>query len=338
MTATLLIALLLGGGTSYAAENAIPGDLLYPVKVDINENVKSAFAVGDDAEAKLQADLARERLKEAEVLASRGTLDAAKSAELETRLKDHLAKADAHSQAAFEKGDLEARASVESAIEGAARSYIDVLSGLNANVNGNHGDALIDELKAVADVESTSSAETAVSASTDASAQVRATIDAASAAIHEMEAKLDSFGTTSTSLSARITASAKQATDAESSANALFEQGNYQAAYVRAKDAIRSATFAEVLIDSALHIRTDAKVEGKGTLEDLIGTSSPSKEDEARDERSDGTNGQGKSTSTDVRHDDADIEANEHSDADVKTDLIDAHVDTDTSLKSHIGL
>ena len=76
MKATLLIALMLtAGGTSFAAQNAVPGDVLYPVKIGVNENVKTAVTFGADAEATLQAQLLKERLEEAETLAKEGKLE-----------------------------------------------------------------------------------------------------------------------------------------------------------------------------------------------------------------------------------------------------------------------
>src|ERR1700741_4911337 len=44
----LCVALPVGGGASYAAEGTVPGDALYPVKVHVNEKVKSFIAVSDE--------------------------------------------------------------------------------------------------------------------------------------------------------------------------------------------------------------------------------------------------------------------------------------------------
>ena len=48
--ATLLI-LLSGTGTAFAAENTIPGDTLYGVKVNINETVRGALALSTEAKS-----------------------------------------------------------------------------------------------------------------------------------------------------------------------------------------------------------------------------------------------------------------------------------------------
>ena len=67
---------MIGGGTSFAAQGALPGDFLYPVKTEFNENIRAAFAVSADSEAKLQANLLEERIAEAVELQAAGKLTA----------------------------------------------------------------------------------------------------------------------------------------------------------------------------------------------------------------------------------------------------------------------
>ncbi len=98
MTITLLIALLLGGSVSYAAEGALPGDTLYAVKTEINENIRHALALSPEAEARLEAQLARERLVEAEALKERGELDDDTRVFLKTEYEAHLSAYERHSE------------------------------------------------------------------------------------------------------------------------------------------------------------------------------------------------------------------------------------------------
>lgn len=93
MPIAILIALMVGGGTSYAAQGAVPGDFLYPVKTEVNENVRAAFAVSAEAEAELQADLIAERLEEAQELQAEGRLDEEATETLTAELKVHAEKA-----------------------------------------------------------------------------------------------------------------------------------------------------------------------------------------------------------------------------------------------------
>lgn len=96
MPIALLIALLMSGGVSYAAEGTAPGDTLYPIKVHVNENVRGAIALSDTAKAKLEVDLAARRLQEAEKLESEHRLDATTTAALRVEFEQHRSRADEH--------------------------------------------------------------------------------------------------------------------------------------------------------------------------------------------------------------------------------------------------
>jgi len=88
MKASLLIALMIGtGGTSFAAQGALPGEFLYPVKVHVNENFRSALAIGVDAEAELQTKLLAERIKEAEELHAQGRLEGELAMEVDSAVE-----------------------------------------------------------------------------------------------------------------------------------------------------------------------------------------------------------------------------------------------------------
>jgi hypothetical protein len=59
---------MLGGGTVYAAQNSLPGELLYPVKTGF-EDVRLFFARGNAAKAELNLQFAQTRLEEMNKLA-----------------------------------------------------------------------------------------------------------------------------------------------------------------------------------------------------------------------------------------------------------------------------
>lgn len=61
--------LFLGGSMSFAAENTVPGDILYPVKVHFNEPVRGAIARTSKAKAEWGVRLVERRLEEVEKLA-----------------------------------------------------------------------------------------------------------------------------------------------------------------------------------------------------------------------------------------------------------------------------
>ncbi len=80
----------MGGGTAYAAQSSAPGDILYPYKIHVNENLKTILAVSDESKAKLHTYLAKERLSEGEKLAIKGKLDTETNIYLQTKFDSHM--------------------------------------------------------------------------------------------------------------------------------------------------------------------------------------------------------------------------------------------------------
>ena len=132
MPIALLIALLMSGSVSYAAEGTTPGDTLYPIKVHVNEQVRSALALGDVAKAKLEVDLANRRLVEAEKLQSEQRLDATTSLELKADFNEHRARAGEHIKNLESSHDEDA-AAISLDLNTHISEHHDVLSSLGIN-------------------------------------------------------------------------------------------------------------------------------------------------------------------------------------------------------------
>lgn len=128
--ALIMLTLLVGGGTSYAATDALPGELLYPIKVDVNERVVSAFTFSDESEAALQTHLAEKRLQEAETLAAAGKLDTETSAELGARFVAHYHKVEEHNARAEEDGAHETAATTRTNLNAALHAHTKTLAHL----------------------------------------------------------------------------------------------------------------------------------------------------------------------------------------------------------------
>jgi len=88
----LVLVVLAGGGTAYAAEGSLPGDALYLVKIHINEKVETALALSTQAKVAVNTKLAQRRIAEVETLATRGTLDATTTAQAEANFDYHAAQ------------------------------------------------------------------------------------------------------------------------------------------------------------------------------------------------------------------------------------------------------
>ncbi len=91
--AGLLLFVIAGTGTVSAAQGALPGDLLYPIKVSVNEKMEVALAPTPAARAQVQAKLAERRVDEAQTLASQGRLDKKTAETLTVDFDEHAAQA-----------------------------------------------------------------------------------------------------------------------------------------------------------------------------------------------------------------------------------------------------
>ncbi len=130
-----LLALSLSGGVSYAAEGALPGDTLYPVKTDVNEKVRVWAAVSDESKAKLQAELAERRLSEAEQLAVQGRLDTETQTVLAAKFEEHAKESQAHTEKVEEEKGVLLAANIQSDFEAALDAHEKVLVRLEAKHN-----------------------------------------------------------------------------------------------------------------------------------------------------------------------------------------------------------
>lgn len=85
----LLTVFLCTGVLSYAAEKALPGDSLYAVKTQFNENLQSFLTFSPQSKAKLEAALAEKRLVEAQKLAATDRLSPANDTQLQQSFQQH---------------------------------------------------------------------------------------------------------------------------------------------------------------------------------------------------------------------------------------------------------
>jgi hypothetical protein len=115
----LVALMLVGTTTTYAAQGSLPGSILYPVKIYVNENVQETLAVSPEAKVSFHTAVAEERLKEAEALAVEGKLDAAAASKIEENFNEHVEKADVIATSLEEKNtaaSVEARVALDSSI------------------------------------------------------------------------------------------------------------------------------------------------------------------------------------------------------------------------------
>ncbi|NCO05051.1 MAG: hypothetical protein GW939_02790 [Candidatus Magasanikbacteria bacterium] len=115
MFAKILVAVILAltGGTSVAAETALPGDFLYPVKVEVNERVRSVASFSTEAKANWETRVVERRAEEAQRLVEQDEdLTVQERAEFTSSVEAHVAHLEGLADELDAKGNEQAAAQV----------------------------------------------------------------------------------------------------------------------------------------------------------------------------------------------------------------------------------
>jgi len=130
------LVLLVGSGTSYAAEAALPGQALYAVKIGINERISAVFAMSPASSARFEAQLVERRLEEAESLAALGKLTLQGREQIELNLSVATANfaAQIAKLATSSESDIATAANVQSDLEATLVAHAQVLAAIGSAV------------------------------------------------------------------------------------------------------------------------------------------------------------------------------------------------------------
>lgn len=115
----LTLVLMIAGGTqaSLAAEDAVPGDILYPIKVAVSEPLSFILASSNEGKAELAARFASRRVDEAATLSSVGKLDEKTADELAARFDSHVDVLAKETETLEAKGEISASLAVRTDLE-----------------------------------------------------------------------------------------------------------------------------------------------------------------------------------------------------------------------------
>jgi hypothetical protein len=132
----LLLIVVMGSGTVYAAKGSLPGDPLYTLKISVAEPLEGALAVSPQAKANFQASIVEERMQEAETLASQGRLTTSTTDSLEENLSQHAKVVEDIAQG-LEDSDPEVAAEVHARIDSALLAHGVILRQLGSESEDN---------------------------------------------------------------------------------------------------------------------------------------------------------------------------------------------------------
>lgn len=126
----IFMAILLGS-ISAAAEGALPGEILYPIKVHVNERLSSSLAIGVKSKAKSKVAHVSARLEETEKLAVKDGLTSKAKTQIEINFEKNAKGARKNIANLVERGDFASASEINSDLESSLRSHYDVLVQLS---------------------------------------------------------------------------------------------------------------------------------------------------------------------------------------------------------------
>jgi hypothetical protein len=140
--AAILIIAFLGGSASisYAAENTLPGEPLYAVKVNVNEPLHAALITSPTQKAEWENELVERRLAEGAALAAQNKLATSTQTYLAQNIAEHVANSEKSADALAASGNGAQALAVRSDLEARLSAQVDVLALMTPRLQA-QGDA-----------------------------------------------------------------------------------------------------------------------------------------------------------------------------------------------------
>ncbi|HYF28996.1 MAG TPA: DUF5667 domain-containing protein [Candidatus Paceibacterota bacterium] len=115
--ALVLVVMVAGGGAATGAERAVPGDVLYALKINVNEKVAATLADTPMEKAELSAKLATRRADEAIALLAEGRLDETTASYLDAQVAQNVEASSVAAATLESEGDIAASLMVRTDLE-----------------------------------------------------------------------------------------------------------------------------------------------------------------------------------------------------------------------------
>ena len=157
---SLMFILVAASGTSIAAEHSLPGDILFPIKIGVNEQIAGALRVSSEDQANFSVSLVQKRMHEIAQLAASSELSSENEAQINARLHKNIhAAQNAIENAREENTQAAAEASV--ALESTLRVWSEFLDRFTEDEGGRKGLSIaIENIQARLTPESEASVQT----------------------------------------------------------------------------------------------------------------------------------------------------------------------------------
>lgn len=147
--AFLAVALFSVSGIAYAAEQSLPGEALYSVKIKVTEPARELIAISPESKAKVHVRLAIRRLEEAGKLAVRSRLNQENKIRLESNFERHAARVEERIEM-LKEVDPKAATELSTNFETSLKIHEQILNDVSLSSEGEartHTEELLDDVK-----------------------------------------------------------------------------------------------------------------------------------------------------------------------------------------------
>ncbi|MDP3962935.1 MAG: hypothetical protein Q8Q39_00350 [bacterium] len=345
MPIVIILALLISGSTSFAAEGSLPGDALYPVKIHVNEEVRGWLAASAEAQSQWESRRVERRLQEAEQLAAKGRLSAETEVQVASNFDAHADRVQERIEKFETDEDFEATVDLSAKFETSLRAHEKILERLAERQDEEESgiDAFRHNVRTKADAAANVriKAEKKITANSSAQTQVAAE-GKKGAAENKIAEATQYLARVKAALGAEATAKAESrlsiAEEVLAEGSVKLAAGVYGEAFILFQEAHDIAQEAKLLIQARQNLKLDVKLNGDvrknlrmrvETSEESDDTGDDTDEDNNDDSNDTEKSGTDKNRATSVRFD-AEFEVELK---DLELEIIDAgSLDIDSAL------
>jgi hypothetical protein len=131
MAILLLLSVIVSGGVAVGAENALPGDILYPVKIGVNEEVRGWLIVSEQSKADWEVRRVERRLEEAEELTADSSLNIENREKIEANFEAHADRVKKRIEKFEGKENFKSAVDISSKFEASLKAHQEILNKLS---------------------------------------------------------------------------------------------------------------------------------------------------------------------------------------------------------------
>ena len=261
-----MLMLVAASGTSIAAEKSLPGDILFPIKVGMNEQIARTLQVSSEDQANFSVSLVQKRMHEIAQLAASGKLSSENEAQVNTRLHKNIRAAQNAIKNAREE-NTQAAVEASAALESTLRVWSKFLDRFTEDEGDRKGlSTALDNIRTRLAPESEASVQTTSdieleerehASATGLEMSAKGKVDAAENKLEAMERHIKRAEERQNDNAQAARTKFTTAMSMLDAARAALEEKNWTEAFSKAQQAMRLGTEAQVLANARviLHVQ-----------------------------------------------------------------------------------